>query len=151
MTKTYKVRVFINRAENKFRRFPGGYAYGDPLVQALEFECENESVNAVLDRTFHALNIDPGYLPDPSYGSLTKFDIIRYHKRFPSLSVSDVVEVDGYKYACEPVGWKAIGLREVICEVCRRRAPVGDHLEICADCRQLDYGEFLAEREEANG
>lgn len=136
MTENFKIRVYINTSPTKFRRVPGGYAYGDPLEQALEFDLETEDVNMALDCTFHALNVDNS----PGFGTLTSAAILRYHLQYPSLSVGDVVEVNGYKYACEPTGWKAIGVREVICEVCNERSWTGDHLEICADCRQTDYG-----------
>ena len=145
MTEKFKVRVYINQSPTKFSRFPGGYAYGDPLAQALEFDLETEDVNMALDCTFHGLNVDES----PGLGTLTSKDILHYHMEFPSLSVGDVVEVNGYKYACEPMGWKAIGPREVICVVCRQRSWTGDHLEICADCRQTDYGADLYDDERA--
>lgn len=143
MTETYKVRVYINKSEQKFRRFPGGYQNNDPLVQALEFDCESTNVDLVLDTTFQALNQDNA----PGFGTLTSGDLLRYHVTFPSLSVGDVVEVNGYKFACESVGWREIGVREMVCLLCHRRTLTGDEMDVCADCRQGDPWEALAQLE----
>jgi len=94
-----KVNVYINDWKN--RRMSGGYAPGDPLTLALSFEAEAGSALDLCDLVFAALNRD-GLSP---LGSLDVARIAAYHQVYPSLSVGDIVEVDGQKYACQTVGW----------------------------------------------
>lgn len=136
MTDTYNVRVFINK---NIKKFVDAYQPNDDLVEALEFELESESVDMVLACTFAGLNMDNS----PGLGTLSSADLLRYHLSFPSLSVGDVVEVGGYKFACEPIGWKEIGPRQVICKLCRHMCWTGDDHNVCADCRQGDWATDL--------
>ena len=94
-----KVNVYINEWKN--RRLMGSYSPGDPLTLALSFEAEAKSALDLCDLVFAALNRDN---PNP-LGTLDVARIAAYHKVYPSLSVGDVAEVDGQKYACQIVGW----------------------------------------------
>jgi hypothetical protein len=135
MTQPFKVKVLINQNIEKFRRLPSGYVHGDTLVEALDFELEGSSVDFVLDCVYRSLNIGTYH----DLGTLTAEQIADYHTRFPSLSVGDVVWVNGYLFACEPFGWKAVGNRQVICRICHHQCWTGDDHNVCADCRQGDW------------
>jgi hypothetical protein len=94
-----KVNVHINQSERRF--LTNGYYPGDPLALALSFEAEAESALVLCDRVFAALN-SPGPVP---VGTLDAVHIAAYHKVYPSLSVGDIVEVDGKRYVCQTAGW----------------------------------------------
>lgn len=77
-----------------------GYAinYGFDLndyevVYEGDIDCTSESLNSVLEKIFTILNSD-----------CSPFD---YNGR--SLSMSDIVKVDGKYFYCDTVGWKKIG------------------------------------------
>ena len=140
MTEKFKVRVYINKSKMKFTR---SYRNGDDLTQALEFDLDADCVDDALYLTFEGLNVDNA----PPLGSLSSADLLRYHLSYPSLSVGDVVEIDGYKFACEPVGWKEIGPRQMICKICRHLAWTSDDHNVCADCRQGDWATDLEDLE----
>ena len=95
-----KVNVSINQSERRF--LTGGYQPGDPMKLALTFEAEAESALVLCDQVFAALN-------SPISAPLGTLDVARavaaYHKVYPSLSVGDIVEVDGKRYVCQTVGW----------------------------------------------
>ena len=94
-----KVNVSINQSERRF--LTGGYQPGDPMKLALTFEAEAESALTLCDRVFAALNA-----PAPApVGTLDVPHILAYHQTYPSLSVGDIVEVDGKRYVCQTVGW----------------------------------------------
>jgi hypothetical protein len=94
------VKVWINRSQSKY----DGYQSGDPLVLAAGFEAsDDDSWLEICECTFIALN-GSGY----TFGTLSKATIAKYRRRFPSLSVGDVVQIDNVRYACERAGWKII-------------------------------------------
>lgn len=94
-----KVNVYINQSERRF--LTGGCQPSDPMELALTFEAEAESALGLCDQVFAALNCDT---PAPA-GTLDVARITAYHQVYPSLSVGDIVEVDGQKYVCQTVGW----------------------------------------------
>jgi len=102
-----KVQVYINELE----RVPGGrskfdgYQDGDPLRLAVEFETfQVANVQRLLDTVYDTLNLDS---PQP-LGTLTREAIVGYHRLNPSLSVGDVVVVDGIAWAVEGLGFKQV-------------------------------------------
>lgn len=94
-----KVNVYINGSKSRFAS--RSYKPSDLLTLALTFEAEAESPLVLCDQVFAALNCDT---PAP-VGTLDRTRIKAYRKVFPSLSVGDIVEVDGQKYDCRDVGW----------------------------------------------
>lgn len=84
-------RIYLNRAQDLFRRFgsDGGYHVGDPLGFVHEGAViTDESEAALLEKIFEIYNI-----AHP----------VDYRER--SLSVGDVVEINGCRFACQPTGW----------------------------------------------
>jgi len=85
--------ILLNRSEDMFRRQGGvtsaGYQHGDQLDVAHEgVVVTDESEAALLEEIFRIYNIDhPADYADRS------------------LSVGDVVEINGRRYACQPTGW----------------------------------------------
>jgi hypothetical protein len=59
-----------------------------------------------LEATFDALNAQPAR----PLGTLTSEAILGYHATYPSLSVGDVVVVDGQAFAVEGWGYKPVAL-----------------------------------------
>jgi len=101
------VQVYINELERK----PGGrskfdgYEDGDPLRLAVAFETfQVANVQRLLDAVFDTLNQDT---PQP-LGTLTREAILSYHRLNPSLSVGDVMVVDGIAWAVEGFGFKPV-------------------------------------------
>jgi hypothetical protein len=97
------VKVLLNRQEDAsgrpaiFTRFgESAYAVGDKLEAVYETEIEALSPTDALNRVFAMFNRGSG---------LFVGDIV-YPQR--SLSVGDVVEVDGIRYSCENIGWRVI-------------------------------------------
>ena len=134
------ITVWINRTDRRDRYF-GGYQQGDPLELALRLEAEGETIDLV-EMVFVRLNE-----PEPrDLGTLTIEQVIHYHKRFPSLSVGDVVEIDGKWFQIAPVGHGPIDnpLWVDQCEGCNEKRIVrvmGRYL-LCADCLQGDYSDL---------
>ena len=140
---TYQtIKVLINKAPTKYEK---GYIEGDILVEATKFFVDNGlSDQEILEATFTALNA-----PEPNgIGNLTPAKIRVYHKVFPSLSVGDVVEIDGRRYACESLGWSEPIITRGVgpCDLCHQRrilVSYGPNANICADCLQGDPAEDL--------
>ncbi|MCK5548164.1 MAG: hypothetical protein KAI64_04065, partial [Thermoplasmata archaeon] len=103
------ILVKINRSERRDRF--NGYQDGDPMDTALSIQVFNaglaspdDSDQDLLEKVFAALNA-PFFSP---IGNLTEQDIKEYHREYPSLSVGDVVQINGQPYACEGVGWRKL-------------------------------------------
>jgi len=137
-----QVQIWINTAPGRFKN---GYVAGDHLMPALDFGASlDDSDEDILEQAYTALNINPN---PPTFGTLATASILQYHLNFPSLSVGDIVEIDGVRYACEPFGWKRLDAKAYLqsCAICKRRRytfPFGK-FRICADCQQGDPGEDL--------
>jgi hypothetical protein len=132
------ISVWINRTDRRDRYF-GGYQQGDPLELALRLEAEGHPDDLV-EMVFVRLNE-----PTPRVlGTMTVEQIEHYHTKFPSLSVGDVVEIDGRFHQIAPVGHGPIDnpMWADNCEGCDERRIVwpsyGCYL-LCADCLQGDY------------
>lgn len=99
-----KVTVLLNREEDEqgrlaiFSRFRDEEAYqeGDALESVFEFETEVEA-EGVLDYAFALFNRGSGiFIGDEKYPQR-------------SLSVGDLLEIDGERYVCASVGWRKVG------------------------------------------
>lgn len=104
------ILVKVNRSESRDRFFDG-YKDGDPLETALSIQVYNAGLAspddddlAICEKVFAALNA-PFFSP---VGNLTEQDIKEYHREYPSLSVGDVVQINGQPYACEGTGWRKL-------------------------------------------
>lgn len=103
-----KVQVYINEFERTASRSKfDGYKNGDPLRLAVEFETyQVANVQRLLDATFEALNS-----PSPApLGTLTVEAIASYHRLYPSLSLGDVVVVDGNAWTVASFGFDQVPL-----------------------------------------
>ena len=137
------VRVLINQAKFHFKN--EGYVEGHPLKQAIQFVVEHGMTDIeICAETFRQLNMPLA----TGFGNLTRSKIGVYHKVFPSLSVADVVEVDGRRYAIEAVSLRRLsdtrGLGQ--CSLCRKSrilTAYGPNHALCADCMQGDPMEEL--------
>jgi hypothetical protein len=83
-------RVFFNKADGSFHGYDADKAV---LVESVlsPLDAEGTTVAETLEWVFAYLNI--GDAPNPQERSL---------------SVGDVVEINGTRYACENIGWKAV-------------------------------------------
>lgn len=96
-------KVFINQDRYKW----DGYLPEHQLVQVLEFEISyNTAIQCftACEWIFMSLN----HPDNPATDGLTTEMIAEYHKRWPSLSVGDVIEIDGQKFGCDREGWRTI-------------------------------------------
>lgn len=97
-----KITVYINRSLRR-ERWLDAHKRGDPLDKVLAFTATGEH-RQLLEDIFVELN-----RPQPEgIGSLTRQQIMQYHSKFPSLSVSDVVEIDGTWYSVARIGFDSI-------------------------------------------
>jgi hypothetical protein len=95
------VKILLNREELNgrlaiFARFgaDAGYQLGDKLAHVASFETDLTDTDSVLALAFEMFNRGaPKFVGDYMYPER-------------SLSVGDVVEIDGTRFACQPVGWK---------------------------------------------
>lgn len=102
-----KVEVLSNRSESR-DKFENGYQVNDPLVVAISFFVEGGSDDEIAERTFEALNREIGIEESVVYGTLRYDDVSQYHFRFPSLSIGDVVRIDGTAYAVDRIGFRRV-------------------------------------------
>lgn len=98
-----QVNVYINRTQRLGRWFEG-YEPGDPLELALSFTTLTplSGRGSLLEYVFAQLNTDA----PQGIGSLTREQIHKYHQRYPSLSVGDVVEIDEAWYKVAKLGFE---------------------------------------------
>ena len=98
------VKILLNRQKDEDGRLAifsrlrsdGAYEPGDELECVYEYEVEGE-LNAALERVFSDFNRgSPTFVGDEAYPQR-------------SLSVGDVVQVDGLLYAVAPVGFDLVG------------------------------------------
>ena len=88
-----------------------------------EFACRNNAdfktlkdYNLVYEGTYNSINTDldallEGIFTDGNVGQLRQLMAEQYSKA-RSISVSDIIEVDGNKYYCDIMGFEAIGKGE---------------------------------------
>lgn len=100
-----EVTVFLNKEETPdgrlaiFDRFPGAYHEGDALEAVYSYTvAAGGSVEAVLERAFSDFN----------RGSPTFVGSAHYRHR--SVSVGDVIEVDGARYSVASEGFGMVGV-----------------------------------------
>ncbi len=101
------VRIYHNVSQDELGRslsMLDGYTEGDPLVLVAEYDAPTFSTAGAIDAAWRVFNVgdDPEFgIPDPT--------AVEYRKRGNrSLSVGDVVEVEGDFYAIDNVGQRLI-------------------------------------------
>lgn len=106
-TRAVEVRIYHNVAEDSDGRRTGwfGYKNEDPIVHvATWWTTTVDNDNAVLSKAFEIFNVGD----DPEFGPVNPVALVYRERKNRSLSVGDVVQVEGSFYACESVGWKRI-------------------------------------------
>jgi hypothetical protein len=118
-TKAYKVEVFLNREEDEvgrlaiFSRLRSEplYVEGDKLECVLTTEVTGGSKDGVLETVFALTNRGSGiFIGDKLYPQR-------------SLSAGDVVALDGERFLCDRVGFKALACPECGGDPCYRICP----------------------------
>jgi hypothetical protein len=107
MDTTYQVRVYLNRETDPQGRPLGmldGYSPEHRMSLELETTETAPTVSTVCERMFHLLNVGD----DPEFGPVDERAVEYRSRRNRSLSIGDVVEVDGCAYACARSGWTAV-------------------------------------------
>jgi len=106
MAATTPVCVYVNDDREKwFATRSNEYRPKDEnLTQALAFYVEDAPDAILCEQVFGMLN-SPWHSP---LGTLTVPMLRKYHQRFPSLSVGDVVECDGRRYLCVDLGFRPL-------------------------------------------
>lgn len=129
---TSKIEVFHNLSEDAYLGLnvtfqtvtPGPAApYGyfkrpatvgerHPLVKVFEYDPADLPGDDTLGGAFTTFNVgdDPGFTEPGAMRDLA----LRYRaRRLRSLSVGDVIAVDGETWACEAAGWRPVAVREL--------------------------------------
>lgn len=97
-----RVTVLLNRQEDEDERLAifsrarseSAYQEGDKLEAVYTYEVEEDDEGRVLSQVFSDFNRgSPTFVGDEAYPQR-------------SLSVGDVVEVEGFRWICESVGWR---------------------------------------------
>lgn len=100
------VKVYINRSPGRWLR---GYEPGDPLDLAVEFLVtfgQADDVIKLLETIFAELNRD---VPTHEILDLPPARIAEYHRKFPSLSIGDVVIIEGSEeWGVNPIGFAPV-------------------------------------------
>ena len=112
-----KVKVYLNREQDEKGRSIMGSRFGEDRYQAGDHLEEVYSYET-FDVPHTSAAGDYLYAPQTprtelevvyallNRGSGTFVGDFFYHER--SLDVGDIVEIDGVRYSCEPVGWKEV-------------------------------------------
>jgi hypothetical protein len=112
-----KVKVYLNDGPNHWF----GYNPGDPLREVYKTELDRaEPDNVLLEYMFRVLNIEHP---------------VDYRER--SLSVGDVVTIDGHAYVCDVLGWKAITMPAVDFTEAEARENARDAFRESVDVNEL--------------
>lgn len=98
-----KAKVFINKSVPD--KFVYGHKEGDVLeeIPGTYYFAKDTDPEDACERLFHILNA-----PDELLSDAERQVLGDYHRSHPSLSMGDVVEINGKRYACDHVGWKEI-------------------------------------------
>jgi hypothetical protein len=79
-----------------------GYQDGNPVVLVAQFESPDGDHMALLERAWFTYNV--GH--EPEFGE-PQVEAIQYRRRLNrSLSIGDVVQIDGAWYECCTMGWE---------------------------------------------
>jgi hypothetical protein len=144
MTTAFKVEVFLNRQEDDegrlaiFSRFRGEDTYqeGDALELVLTTTVSGDSKEEVLNKTFALTNRGSGtFIGDDAYPQR-------------SLSVGDVVALDGERYTVANVGFKALACPECGGDPCYTLCPANpDYYSAEREREDSLYNDSLSESE----
>lgn len=108
-----RVTVFLNETRDPEGRMVGYFGYEPTHVLRLAHTATMAEVmpadvtwddQRILDRMYHLLNVGD----DPSFGEPHPVAVAYRAKRNRSLSVGDVVMLDGRIYVCASDGWEPI-------------------------------------------
>ncbi len=93
------------------RTYFDGYQAGDEMRQVFAYDDEVhvDYPEARCDRAFHLFNAPPDFLVPADQAIAEAF----HARRLPSLSIGDVVVVEGGAYACTRDGWEQVTLTNV--------------------------------------
>lgn len=97
-----KVKVHHRTAVGGADRIPffSPYAQEDDLLEVYAYESSAKDHGSALESAWYLFNIGHEQGVDVA--------LAYREKRLRSLSVGDVVEVDGVRYACNPMGWARV-------------------------------------------
>ncbi len=101
------VRVFHNVAIDTSGRHAGlvdGYRQGHPLTEVARLTIDDDDDIAVLEEVFRLFNVGD----DSEYGEPDPRALEYRFRGNRSLSVGDVVTLDGRWFACARLGWASI-------------------------------------------
>jgi len=85
--------------------YHGAFEADDPKKLLFNYTSQGcFSDTAILNRAFMMFNVDPRDLMKNDSYIAKRY---RNRARLRSLSVGDIVEIDGNKYRCMPEGWRA--------------------------------------------
>jgi hypothetical protein len=114
---TMRVTVFLNETKDDCGRSLGYFGYQTDHVLRLAQSATVAEImggstidwddQRVLDRVFHLFNVGD----DPDFGTPSPVAVSYRTRRNRSLSVGDVVMLDGRSYACAESGWEPIEVR----------------------------------------
>jgi hypothetical protein len=123
----FAVRVFHNTARDANDRpiaMLDGYAAAHVVTCVAECTVDSTGATdlAVCDEAYRLFNVGD----DPEFGTPDPEAVEYRARRNRSLSVGDVVSVDGRHYACDPRGWRAIDPPRVDTVTTYGTTPLGD-------------------------
>lgn len=112
-----RVSIYLNMAQRvaedgkfypaAFARMEQPYLPGDPVAMVTAFTSEETEPLNACEEAFEIGNIDPAWASSPTLRDLVQ----RYRaEEVRSLSVGDVVTVDGIAFACKSFGFEKVGL-----------------------------------------
>lgn len=96
----------VNMSEGRPTGFLHGYADNDAVTPVFVFTDTRDTTPVKLaEHCFHMFNAPPEYLTDKTDAAIAN----RYRaNRLRSLSVGDLVQIDGALFACERAGFKTM-------------------------------------------
>lgn len=97
-----QVEVFLN--QNTRECFFDGYKPGDALGEPFTYESSITDALAACEAAFMIFNMDLDMLRGRSLEIATAYR----ERRMRSLSVGDIVKVDGVAYACDSFGFRKV-------------------------------------------
>jgi hypothetical protein len=103
--RSYRVQIGLNQATDYGRKFTEGYVEGDEVIPVFAYTIgDGLDVEHELERAFRIGN----GAPRGDGGFEVELSDAYYEGKNRSLSVGDVVVVDGVSYACQGSGWRRL-------------------------------------------
>ncbi|MDN5895524.1 MAG: hypothetical protein L0H93_16045 [Nocardioides sp.] len=103
-----RVTVFHNDARDAFDRHLGydGYQTGHPMIEVFTFDGpdSNDPAELVAENAFELFNVGD----DPAFDTPAPVAVAYRAKGLRSLSVGDIVDVNGVPLACAKHGWQEV-------------------------------------------